>query len=175
MGHSQRSILLIPHWSPLSNYTQLLWNRYHIYESLMHCCMWFVSHWIGTHVFESWVDECFWGHFPIILARTKLWDHFYDSFELDQRTSLYTQETWNIWLMRFWTIFKGYFLFAYTHFQVNHENPTIKLWHQLATNNMLIVHHFEFMKLVQMTIDQVIGGVEDERAFSTPTFMESKF
>jgi hypothetical protein len=40
---------------------------------------------------------------------------------------------------------------------------------------MLIVHHFEFMKLVEMTIDQVIGGVEDERAFSTPTFMESKF
>jgi hypothetical protein len=31
------------------------------------------------------------------------------------------------------------------------------------------------MKLVQTTIVQVSGGVEDEKTFSTPTFMESKF
>ncbi len=168
------SILLIPHWSPLSNYSQWLWNIYHIYESPMHCCMWFVGYWVGTHVFKSWINEC-WRHFPTILARTKLWVHFLNSFELDQKTLLYTQETWNIWFMGSWTTFKRYFWSTYTPFQVDHENPTIKLWHQLATNNLLVVHHFKFMKLVQITIDQVIGGVEDERTFLTPTFMESKF
>ncbi len=46
---------------------------------------------------------------------------------------------------------------------------------QLATNTLLVVHNFKFMKFAQMNIDQVIGGVANERTFSTPTFMESKF
>jgi hypothetical protein len=84
------SILLIPHWFPLYSYSEWLWNNYHIYESPMHCCMWFVDHWVGTHVFESWIDGCSWGHFPTILPRTKLWVHFCNSFKFDQKTLFIT-------------------------------------------------------------------------------------
>lgn len=45
--------------------------------------------------------------------------------------------------------------------------------HQLATNNLLVVRLFEFMKLAQMIIVQIIGSVEDERTFSM--LMVTKF
>jgi hypothetical protein len=47
-------------------------------------------------------------------------------------------------------------------------------WHELATNNLLLIFLFEFMKLVQLTIVQVIGSVGDERTFSTLTFTKFK-
>jgi len=47
-------------------------------------------------------------------------------------------------------------------------------WHELATNNLLLICLFEFMKLVQLTIVQVIGSVGDERTFSTLTLTKSK-
>jgi hypothetical protein len=55
------------------------------------------------------------------------------------------------------------------------ENLVTKLWCQLATNSLLIVHLSEFMKLVELAIVQIIGNIEDERIFSTFTFMKSKF
>jgi hypothetical protein len=54
------------------------------------------------------------------------------------------------------------------------ENPITKLWCQLATNSLLVVHFSEFMKLVELAIVQVIGNIEDERTFSTFTLMKSK-
>jgi hypothetical protein len=40
------------------------WNSYLNCESLMHYCMWSMSHWFGVQVLEPWVDECSWGHYP---------------------------------------------------------------------------------------------------------------
>jgi hypothetical protein len=47
------------------------------------------------------------------------------------------------------------------------DNLVIKLWHQLVTNNLLVVHFFEFMKLVQMVnVVQIVSNVKDEITFS---------
>jgi hypothetical protein len=54
------------------------------------------------------------------------------------------------------------------------DNPLMKLWHQLATNNLLVVRIFEFMKLVELANVQIIRSVENERTFSTLNFMKSK-
>jgi hypothetical protein len=54
------------------------------------------------------------------------------------------------------------------------ENPMIKLWHQLDSNNLLVHCLYEIMWLAKQAIVQVIGSVEDERTFSTLTFMKSK-
>jgi hypothetical protein len=54
------------------------------------------------------------------------------------------------------------------------ENSIIQSWHQLATNNLPLVYLFEVMNLTQLAIVQVVGIVEDERIFSTFTFMKSK-
>jgi hypothetical protein len=48
-------------------------------------------------------------------------------------------------------------------------------WHELATNNLLLIFLFEFMKPVQLTTFQVIGSVGNERTFSTFTLMKFKF
>lgn len=40
------------------------------------------------------------------------------------------------------------------------KNLVINLWHQFAKNNLLVVCLFEFIKLVQMAIVQVIGNVK---------------
>ncbi len=54
------------------------------------------------------------------------------------------------------------------------ENLVIKLWRQLATSSRLLVRLFEFMKLVELAIVQVIGNIKDEKTLSTLTFMKSK-
>jgi hypothetical protein len=54
-----------------------------------------------------------------------------------------------------------------------YENLVIKLWCQLAKNNLSVACLFEFMKLIQLAIVQVIGNVEDEKTFSTLFFMKS--
>jgi len=46
------------------------------------------------------------------------------------------------------------------------ENLVIKLWHQFATNSLLVVHLSKFMKLVELTIVQIINNTQDERTFS---------
>ncbi len=53
------------------------------------------------------------------------------------------------------------------------ENPLTKLWRQLATNNLSVVRLYEFMKFVKLVIVQVIESVEDEKTFSTLSFMKS--
>jgi hypothetical protein len=53
------------------------------------------------------------------------------------------------------------------------DNPLTKLWRQLATNNTSVVRFFEFMKLVKLVIVQVIRSVEDEKIYSTLSFMKS--
>ncbi len=45
----------------------------------------------------------------------------------------------------------------------NHENPIIQSWQQFATNNLLLVHLFEFINLTQLAIIQIVGIVEDEK------------
>jgi hypothetical protein len=52
------------------------------------------------------------------------------------------------------------------------ENHVTKSWHQHAINNVLDVCLFEFMKLIQMAIVQVISNVEDEITFFTLTFIK---
>lgn len=52
------------------------------------------------------------------------------------------------------------------------ENHVIKSWHQLATNIVLDVYFFEFTKLIQMAIVQVISNVEDKKTFFTLTFIK---
>jgi hypothetical protein len=54
------------------------------------------------------------------------------------------------------------------------KNLVIKLWHQFAINNLLVVCLLESVKLVQMAIVQVIGNIKNERTCSTLTFMKSK-
>jgi hypothetical protein len=54
------------------------------------------------------------------------------------------------------------------------ENPITKLQCQLAINNLLVVHIFEYMKLTNLIIIQVVGSVKDERTLSTLAFMKSK-
>jgi len=41
-----------------------------------------------------------------------------------------------------------------------------------VTNNLLVVHLFEFMRLVELAIVQIIGNLEDENTFLY--FMKSK-
>jgi hypothetical protein len=50
----------------------------------------------------------------------------------------------------------------------------INSWHEPATNYLLLICFFEFMKLVQSTIVQVIGSVGDERTFYTLTLTKFK-
>jgi len=55
-----------------------------------------------------------------------------------------------------------------------HENSIIQSWQQFSTNNLLLVHLFEFINLAQLVIIQIVGIVEDEKTLFTLTFMKSK-
>jgi hypothetical protein len=52
-------------------------------------------------------------------------------------------------------------------------NWIIKLWFQLATNSLLVVQFYKFMKLVQMAIVQVVAGIKNDFLFML-TFVKSK-
>ncbi len=54
------------------------------------------------------------------------------------------------------------------------ENPMTKLQHQLATNNLLVHHFSKFMQLAELADVRVISNVDDEKTFSTLTFMKPK-
>jgi hypothetical protein len=58
--------------------------------------------------------------------------------------------------------------------ELKDENLVNKLWCQLAINSLLVVHFFEFMKLVELTLVQIIVGIIDERTIFTFTFMKFK-
>ncbi len=49
------------------------------------------------------------------------------------------------------------------------ENSMIKLWHQLATNSMLIVCIFELMRLVNLAIVQSLAMWKMNKHFQFPS------
>jgi len=48
------------------------------------------------------------------------------------------------------------------------------MWGQMASSQILKFKMFEFFKVVELAIVMVLGSVEDEKKFSTFTFMKSK-
>ncbi len=52
-------------------------------------------------------------------------------------------------------------------------NLVSKLWKTLSSNALLCAQLSEFMKVVELAMAQIMGFVEDERTFSTLTFMKS--
>jgi len=53
-------------------------------------------------------------------------------------------------------------------------NPLTKVWRVLHSNNSLTKSFSEFIKLAEIAVTHVIGSVEDERTFSSLTFLKSK-
>ena len=54
------------------------------------------------------------------------------------------------------------------------ENPLTKLWSSVACNRALVSNFPKFAKLVEIAIVQVLGSVEDERTFSSLSFLKDK-
>ena len=54
------------------------------------------------------------------------------------------------------------------------ENPSTKLWHYVACNRALVSNFPEFAKLAEIALVQVLGSVEDERTFSSLSFLKDK-
>ena len=54
------------------------------------------------------------------------------------------------------------------------QNPLTKLWRSLVCNKALISNFPEFAKLAEIAIVQVLGSVEDERTFSSLSFLKDK-
>jgi hypothetical protein len=48
------------------------------------------------------------------------------------------------------------------------------MWRWMVNSQILKFKMFELFKLVELVIVMVLGSVEDERTFSTLTFMKSK-
>jgi hypothetical protein len=53
-------------------------------------------------------------------------------------------------------------------------NPVTKLWQKFGCNALLLNKLSEYIKLAQIAITIVLGYYEDERTFSTLSFMKSK-
>jgi hypothetical protein len=53
-------------------------------------------------------------------------------------------------------------------------NPLSRLWNKLSSSALLSVHLSEFMKVAKSVAIQIMGFVEDERAFSTLTFINAR-
>jgi hypothetical protein len=53
-------------------------------------------------------------------------------------------------------------------------NPLSKLWNKLSSNALLCVHLSEFMKVAKSVAIQIMGSMEDEKTFSTLTFMNTR-
>jgi len=53
-------------------------------------------------------------------------------------------------------------------------NPTTQIWRRFASNVILKYRIYEYFKLIELTIVVILGNVENERIFSTITFMKSK-
>ena len=53
-------------------------------------------------------------------------------------------------------------------------NRVTKLWRRLDANSTLSSSFPEYMKFAQITLIHVLGSVEDERAFSSLTFLKDK-
>jgi hypothetical protein len=53
-------------------------------------------------------------------------------------------------------------------------NPVTKVWQKLGCNALLLSKLSEYMKLAEVAVTVVLGSCEDERTFSTLSFMKSK-
>ncbi len=54
------------------------------------------------------------------------------------------------------------------------QNPTTRMWRRFASNVILKYRIYEYFKLIELAIVVILGSVENERTFSTITFMMSK-
>jgi hypothetical protein len=53
-------------------------------------------------------------------------------------------------------------------------NPIVKLWCRLSSVVVLMKIMFEYFKVVEMAMVQVLGSIENERISSTFSFTKSK-
>ncbi len=53
-------------------------------------------------------------------------------------------------------------------------NPIAKLWRKLSSLVVLMKIMFEYFKVVEMAMVQVLGSIEDECIFLTLSFTKSK-
>jgi hypothetical protein len=53
-------------------------------------------------------------------------------------------------------------------------HPTTNMWARLVSNVVLVQKLSKFLKLVEIAIVMVVSNVEDEKIFSTISFMKSK-
>jgi hypothetical protein len=53
-------------------------------------------------------------------------------------------------------------------------NPLTHMWCLVTTSRILVSNFLEYVKLVKLTMVQIVYNVEDERCFSTLAFMKSK-
>ena len=54
------------------------------------------------------------------------------------------------------------------------ENPLIKVWVRIGQNALMLSRLSEYIKVAEIAVAVVLGSVEDERTFSTLSFMKSK-
>lgn len=53
-------------------------------------------------------------------------------------------------------------------------NPLTKLWRTVGQNSLMLSRLSEWIKVAELAVTAVLGSVEDERTFSTLSFMKSK-
>lgn len=53
-------------------------------------------------------------------------------------------------------------------------NPITKLWTRVGQNALMLNRLSEYIKIAEIAITAVLGSVEDERTFSTLSFVKSK-
>lgn len=54
------------------------------------------------------------------------------------------------------------------------RNPMSRLWRKLSSNGFISMKLLEFIKVAKIAHIQVLGSVEDERTFSSLSFLKSK-
>jgi hypothetical protein len=53
-------------------------------------------------------------------------------------------------------------------------NPLTAIWHTINSNAMLTHNISEYLKVAEIACVQVLGSVEDERTFSTLSFIKNR-
>jgi len=152
-------IMLILWWHPLFTYLWGHWNNYLNCEGLMHYCMWSISHWFGVQVLEPWVDKCSWGHYPKCWLQPNCESTFAAHLSLIKQHwctlikfgthgslvfELLSRDILDMQTLFFKLIIKTQV--PKTMEEPRDENFITKFWHQLVTNNLMLIHPFKFMK-----------------------------
>jgi hypothetical protein len=60
------------------------------------------------------------------------------------------------------------------HPHIPFVNPLTKLWQEFDANSALSATFPEYIKLAHIAVVHLLGSVEDERAFSSLTFLKDK-